>query len=264
MIRLIASDMDGTLLDEHSQVPEGTFELITALQEKGIRFCAGSGRRYDTLREFFGPIADRIDYVASAGTQVYAKGILLDYEVFSSRSVQRLYDLCAQLDCLHLALYDRTNTFLLDDLDHYVREIDKDLPRAVRVQRLPAPDVGIVKAAICYERADDIMDMAYVLERELGDAFMFMPSGRTWIDVVPRGINKATGLQAVLAHYSIDPRDVLAFGDSMNDYAMLRYVGHPYVMGNARNALKHVAEKVLGTNREQAVQAELRVLLEAR
>ena len=50
----------------------------------------------------------------------------------------------------------------------------------------------------------------------------------------------------------------------MNDYAMLRYVGHPYVMGNARNALKHVAEKVLGTNREQAVQAELRVLLEAR
>lgn len=264
MIRLIASDMDGTLLDEHSQVPEGTFELITALQEKGIRFCAGSGRRYDTLREFFGPIADQIDYVASAGTQVYAEGILLDYEVFSSRSVQRLYDLCAQLDCLHLALYDRTNTFLLDDLDHYVREIDKDLPRAVRVQRLPAPDVGIVKAAICYERADDIMDMAYVLERELGDAFMFMPSGRTWIDVVPRGINKATGLQAVLAHYSIDPRDVLAFGDSMNDYAMLRYVGHPYVMGNARNALKHVAEKVLGTNREQAVQAELRVLLEAR
>lgn len=264
MIRLIASDMDGTLLDEHSQVPEGTFELITALQEKGIRFCAGSGRRYDTLRKFFGPIADRIDYVASAGTQVYAEGILLDYEVFSSRSVQRLYDLCAQLDCLHLALYDRTNTFLLDDLDHYVREIDKDLPRAVRVQRLPAPDVGIVKAAICYERADDIMDMAYVLERELGDAFMFMPSGRTWIDVVPRGINKATGLQAVLAHYSIDPRDALAFGDSMNDYAMLRYVGHPYVMGNARNALKRVAEKVLGTNYEQAVQAELRVLLEAR
>lgn len=218
MIRLIASDMDGTLLDEHSQVPEGTFELIAALQEKGIRFCASSGRRYDTLREFFGPIADRIDYVASAGTQVYAEGILLDYEVFSSRSVQRL----------------------------------------------PAPDVGIVKAAICYERADDIMDMVYVLERELGDAFMFMPSGRTWIDVVPRGINKATGLQAVLAHYNIDPGDVLAFGDSMNDYAMLRYVGHPYVMGNARNALKHVAEKALGTNREQAVQAELRVLLEAR
>lgn len=218
MIRLITSDMDGTLLDEHSQVPEGTFKLIAALQEKGIRFCAGSERRYDTLREFFGPIADQIDYVASAGTQVYAVGILLDYEVFSSRSVQRL----------------------------------------------PAPDVGIVKAAICYERADDIMDMVYVLERELGDAFMFMPSGRTWIDVVPRGINKATGLQAVLAHYNIDPGDVLAFGDSMNDYAMLRYVGHPYVMGNARNALKHVAEKALGTNREQAVQAELRVLLEAR
>lgn len=147
-------------------------------------------------------------------------GTLLDYEVFSSRSVQRLYALCAQLDCLHLALYGRTNTFLLDDLDHYVREIDKDLPRAVRVNRPPSPDVGIVKAAICYERADDIMDMVYVLERELGDVFVFMPSGKTWIDVVPRGINKATGLQVVLKRHGIDPRDVLAFGDSMDSVAV--------------------------------------------
>lgn len=56
MIRLIASDMDGTLLDEKSSVPEGTFELITALQEKGVRFCAGSGRRYDTLANSSAPL----------------------------------------------------------------------------------------------------------------------------------------------------------------------------------------------------------------
>ena len=48
----------------------------------------------------------------------------------------------------------------------------------------------------------------------------------------------------------------------MNDYAMLRYVGHPYVMGNARYAVKQIAEKVVGTNVEHAVQTEMRRILE--
>ena len=64
MIRLIASDMDGTLLDEFGNVPPETFELIHALHEKGIHFVASSGRRYDTLRWMFEPVAHEIDCVA--------------------------------------------------------------------------------------------------------------------------------------------------------------------------------------------------------
>ena len=122
--------------------------------------------------------------------------------------------------------------------------------------------MSIIKAAICYDRPHEIMDMVYVLERELGDVFSFMPSGNTWIDVTPRGISKATGLEALLGYYGIDRADVVAFGDSMNDYAMLRYVGHPYVMGNARYAVKQIAEKVVGTNVEHGVQNEMRAILE--
>ena len=59
MIKLIASDMDGTLLDEHSQVPPETYDLILGLREHGVRFAVSSGRRYDTLCEFFAPVIDR-------------------------------------------------------------------------------------------------------------------------------------------------------------------------------------------------------------
>ena len=245
MVRLIAADMDGTLLDENAQVPEETFELIEALRERGVIFCASSGRRYKTLRWLFEPVADRIDYVASLGTQVYADGVLLDREVFSTRAVLRLFRTCQEFDCFHLVLYDRSHTYLLNDQSNYVRELDKDLPNAERIFDPPSPDVSIIKAAICYDRTHEIMDMVYVLERELGDVFSFMPSGNTWID-----------------YYGIDRSDVVAFGDSMNDYAMLRYVGHPYVMGNARYAVKQIAEKVVGTNAEHAVQAEMRRILE--
>ncbi|MCI7438762.1 MAG: HAD-IIB family hydrolase, partial [Coriobacteriaceae bacterium] len=178
------------------------------------------------------------------------------------RAVLRLFRTCQEFDCFHLVLYDRTHTFLLDDQSTYVRELDKDLPNAERVYDPPSPDVSIIKAAICYDRPHEIMDMVYVLERELGDVFSFMPSGKTWIDVTPKGINKATGLEALLGYYGIDRADVVAFGDSMNDYAMLRYVGHPYVMGNARYAVKQIAERVVGTNVEHGVQREMRRILE--
>ena len=60
MFKLIASDMDGTLLDENSQVPPETYELILALREHGVHFAASSGRRYDRLCEFFAPVRDKM------------------------------------------------------------------------------------------------------------------------------------------------------------------------------------------------------------
>ena len=107
------------------------------------------------------------------------------------------------------------------------------------------------------------MDMAYVLERELSEWFTFLPSGSSWIDVTPRHVSKATGLEQVMRYWGIEPDEVMAFGDSMNDYAMLRYVGHPCVMENARYAVKQVAQRVIGTNAEHAVQATMRELLES-
>lgn len=262
MIKLIAADMDGTLLDEDARLPEETFDLIHQLREKGVRFVASSGRRYDTLRWFFEPVADEMDYVASLGTQVYADGRLLDREVFSTAAVLRLFETCQMFDCLHLALYDTTHTYLLNDQSAYVRELDKDLPDAQCVFDPPSPDVSIIKAAICCDQRDQIMDMAYVLERELSEWFTFLPSGSRWIDVTPRHVSKATGLSQVMRYWGIEPSEVMAFGDSMNDYAMLRFVGQGCVMGNARYAVKQVASRVIGTNAEHAVQAEMRRLLE--
>lgn len=84
MIKLIASDMDGTLLDENSQVPPETYELIEALRERGVHFAASSGRRYDRLCEFFAPVVDKMDFVAANGAQVYADGVEVDREVYSA------------------------------------------------------------------------------------------------------------------------------------------------------------------------------------
>lgn len=261
MIRLIASDMDGTLLDENSQVPEETYELILALREKGVRFAASSGRRYDKLCEFFAPVVDQMDFVASNGAQVYAEGKLIDREVYSHLAVKRLVYTVGLFSDMHLALFDRTKSFLLEDEKVFIRELDKDLPNIERIWDLPDPNTNIIKASIFCD--SNVMDCAYVLSRELGDEFVFAPSGEHWVDAMQIGISKATGIKQVMANYAVKPEEVMAFGDSMNDYEIIRMVGCGCAMGNARPALKAVADRIIGCNYEQGVQAEMRRLLES-
>ena len=120
----------------------------------------------------------------------------------------------------------------------------------------PDPSVNIIKASIfCDDGA--VMDSAYVLQRELGQLFTFAPSGNAWIDAMQPGVSKASGIAQLMEHYGVERDEVMAFGDSMNDYEIIRFVGTGCAMENARPALKAVADRVVGCNRDHAVQQEL-------
>ena len=69
-IRLIAADMDGTLLDSRKQLPEGLFPLVRTLHERGVRFAPASGRQFYTLYEQFGEIADELMYISENGAMI--------------------------------------------------------------------------------------------------------------------------------------------------------------------------------------------------
>lgn len=261
-IKLIASDMDGTLLDENGQVPPETFDLILALRERGVRFVASSGRRYDRLCDFFSPVKDRMDFVASNGAQVFADGVQIDREVYSHLAIRRLAKTVTMFPNMHLALFDRTKSYLLDDEDKFVREVDKDLPNVERIYELPSPQVSIIKASIFCDDGN-VMDSAYVLQRELGGLFTFAPSGSSYIDAMQPGISKASGIAQVMEYHGIDASEVMAFGDAMNDYEIIRFVGTGCAMANGRPALRAVADRVIGSNVEHAVQSEMRRVLES-
>lgn len=261
-VKLIASDMDGTLLDENGQVPPETFDLILALRERGVCFVASSGRRYDRLCDFFSPVKDRMDFVASNGAQVFADGVQIDREVYSHLAIRRLAKTVTMFPNMHLALFDRTKSYLLDDEDKFVREVDKDLPNVERIYELPSPQVSIIKASIFCDDGN-VMDNAYVLQRELGGLFTFAPSGSSYIDAMQPGISKASGIAQVMEYHGIDASEVMAFGDAMNDYEIIRFVGTGCAMANGRPALRAVADRVIGSNVEHAVQSEMRRVLES-
>lgn len=93
-IKFIASDMDGTLLDQYGRLDPEFFDLFLQLEEQGILFSAASGRQYYSLRDTFAPIKDRVLYVAENGTLVMYQ----DKELYSCTILKRKWRrLCKRL-----------------------------------------------------------------------------------------------------------------------------------------------------------------------
>ena len=84
MIKLIATDMDGTLLNSKNEIQDGFYEVFNKLEEKGIIFAAASGRQYYNLLKRFEGIEDKMMFIAENGTFVVYKGKELVVNAFKS------------------------------------------------------------------------------------------------------------------------------------------------------------------------------------
>lgn len=261
MIKLLAVDMDGTLLDENSQIPPETYGLIRELREVGVRFAVSSGRRHDTLEMFWGEVAKDIDYIASNGTEVVCDGKTLCDLSFERDDLVRLKELCDRLDCLHMLCHSKEH--------RYIMELNWEIPGTppgevgYEMRATEIPEEPIFKTVIVNDRTEEISDLLYSLSQELGDRLNFLPYSSHAIDVMPRGISKATGLEVMRKHLGIRREEIAAYGDSMNDYEMLRYVGHPTVMGNALYGVEAIAERVIEPNTEHGVQKDMARIIES-
>ena len=258
MIRLVASDMDGTLFDRPMHVPEETFDAIRQLADVGIRFCASSGRRSNELEELFAPVYDEMDFVASNGAEVVIGGRRADWEIFPHDGLMQLADVVNQFDILHLLAHTDDLTYVMDDSESKYRRYPKrpdDRRRFVHAR--PDAETHVYSGVIICEDPARVPDLVYALGVEMGDVFTFAWTGSRGIDYMPTYVSKANGIRKVMRHYGLAPDEVMAYGDSMNDYDILRFVGHPVVMGNGLYGVRQIAERVIGTNVEHAVQADM-------
>ena len=90
MIRLIATDLDGTLLERDGSLPEDTFEVVRMLNEQGIRFAASSGRQYGNLVRLFAPVADRMAFVCENGAFCMVEGLAYNINYKNSTKFTKL------------------------------------------------------------------------------------------------------------------------------------------------------------------------------
>ena len=261
MIKLIASDMDGTLLDENGQVPEETYGLIEELHELGVRFCVSSGRSYPLLRENFAPVADIIDYVCSNGSEVHAGGELIGLEQMSNDGIRRLARIVNLFDAHHLAVVGEGGMFICDDSQEKFERLAATNPSEAPMLRAfelgcPPPGRVVNTGWLMTDLPEEMADLAYILNLEMGDEFPFNYTS-VGMDFSPKGVSKATGIRKVMEYHGLRRDEVVAYGDSMNDYEILRLVGHPVVVDNAFYAPTAVSERGVESNVRHGVQRDM-------
>ena len=227
MIKLLASDIDGTLLfDRLDSVAPVIFDEIARLKQKGIRFCPTSGRRLESMRRLFAPIADELYYICENGGSIFAPdGTLLDAVPIDHETAMWLAHAILALDGCEVMVSGVRGCYLFPKGGEVVRAVEAVGNHIVYV---PTPEdipEEIVKISIFCQNS------AEVAPKLTGWPLPPQIAGAWWVDFTRA--DKATGLRRLGELLNISREEILAIGDNYNDVGMLQYAGTPYLMASA-------------------------------
>ena len=248
MIKLIASDLDGTLLQgEVQQLTPRAISLIHQLTQKGIHFVAASGRQYDNERRMFAEIQDEISYIGENGSICVHKGKVISQSVIEDNLASRILREIKRQDHFQV-LVSREDTCLIEGKDPaFVDLIVNVMQNSTRIvediTKVPGP---FLKIAVC-----NLSDGPHIIDKYLkhlrdlfGSEIKAVTSGNIWIDFIAPGTNKGVALKNLMDVLGIRPEECIAFGDQYNDVEMLELAGTSYAMSNAAPGISYYADYV--------------------
>ena len=224
MIKLIASDLDGTLLrDGALEVAPDTIELIKELKEQGILFVAASGRQYPSICNLFSSIKDEIAYIAENGSLAIYNGKILSKTIIDRELSQRIIE---AFRCLHM-----TDFIVSGEQTLYTESTDPAFLNLLLNDLIKDINEPFLKIAV-YVHTN--MEEAQKRLRDLFESeIKIVTAGNRWIDFIAPGTNKGIALSAMMEHLHISADECMAFGDQYNDVEMLQAAGTSYAMTTA-------------------------------
>ncbi|NOV95592.1 Cof-type HAD-IIB family hydrolase [Isoptericola halotolerans] len=267
-IRLVVTDMDGTLLDPAGEVPDGLWPLLARMHDAGIAFVPASGRQHATIAASFPsdttPGHDELVIIAENGTLVTRGGVEISSETLPDDAVA---------SAVHAVrgLGSRRNggAVLAGKRGAYVERGDQDFVDHIRtyyrrlevVGDLLAVDDEVLKVAV-YDDLDSATGTLPALVH-LRPAHQVVVSSPHWIDVMPLGVDKGRGLRRLQAELSITPAQTMVFGDYLNDVEMLDAADWSYAMAGAHPDVLARARYTAPSNAEHGVVQVLAAMLDA-
>ncbi len=261
MIKLITSDLDGTLLDDEGKLPEGIFPAIEKLAERGILFCPASGRQLVALQKMFEPVSDKILFMAENGAIVSYKGELLRCDNLPAQDVLRALDAVRSVPDAHPLLCTPGCAYYESEAQPFLSYVQASyISNAKGCLNDIARKEKVCKIAV-YDGNGPENNGMKILPAHLSD-LRIIQSGGNWLDISQKHADKGEALRFILRRLGIDKDECAAFGDHMNDYEMLLECGHPYVTANAYPPLKKIIGKTVPSNAEQGVLKSLLLIAE--
>lgn len=260
MIKLIVSDMDGTLLRHDKEIDNGIYDLIPRLKEKGIHFAVSSGRQYASLASYFEEYMEDVIIVSANGTFSAENGVELFSHLMDKKVVDKLIDDIRKIDGIVPIIsgkaYDYTDNKQVYDI-------------------ISKPPMNFkVKLVDDLHNVDDTLKVTTVIHgdnppsyyrdeilRVISDDCYVVTSGESCLDIGTKGINKGTGLAHLQEKFNVSPEETMVFGDEQNDVEMFGQAYYSYAMEGASEDIKKQARFVAPSNSVNGVSTTIKEVL---
>ena len=251
MIKFIATDMDGTLLNSNNEIHADFYPMFQSLKEKDIIFAAASGRQYYNLLERFKDIKDDMMFIAENGTFVVYKGKELIVNSLEKNIAKELIEIGRTIPNSYVILCGKNSAYIESHNERLIKQTSKYYERYKIVENLTSIDDDILKVTICDFNGSENNSNNYF--DEYRDKVQITVSGEIWLDIVAKGINKGVAINEIQNLLNIDYKETMVFGDYLNDLEMMSSAYHSYAMANAHDTLKKAARFIAKSNDENGV-----------
>lgn len=252
MIKLIVSDMDGTLLNDKHQLHPDFWKIEEALTKRGIMFSIASGRQYYNLEAQFERIKERMMFFAENGTYVAQGGKELYVNPLDRDDAIGFIEMGRKLDNTKLVLCGKESAYLETKDEEFQKEISKFYKRLAVVDDLTKIDDVILKVTLC--NFNGVEDHTFPHFVNYTDRFKVAIAAKVFIDITSKDANKGNAIRDIQKELNISPEETLVFGDYLNDLEMMKNAKYSYAMKNAHPEIKEVSNFVTAySNNENGV-----------
>lgn len=262
MIRLVVSDVDGTLAaDGASSLHPELYEVIHRLKQQGIAFVGASGRPVRSLENIFAPVKEDVYFIAGNGYYMNYEGkkkFLTDFDKKLALEIaEDMHAFGMQV------MFDAADCVYTDSEDmEFIRWIEQGYRnKVVHVKHLEDVDDIILKVAGCIMSGVP-GEMEQFLREKYGDRSAVTYAGIQWVDVMDPKLSKGAALRVLQEELGILPEETMAFGDQMNDLKMLEQAYYSFAVANARDEVKKAARFMADSNLNQGPMKIMKLLLD--
>ncbi|RNL91065.1 HAD family phosphatase [Sinomicrobium pectinilyticum] len=262
-IKLIATDMDGTLLNSQNNVSEKFFKIFKELKQHHIHFVAASGRQYHSITDKLHSIADDITIIAENGAIAKQRGKELLVTPLSLSVVRDAITLIRPLEDAYIVICGKDRAYIETENIAF-----HDMFREYYHEFTKVPDLNNIEG-------DEFLKIAvysfggsekniYPHVRHLEETLQVKVSGEYWLDISSQDANKGHALRLIQEKLNVTREETLVFGDYNNDLEMMEQAYFSYAMENAHQNVLNAARYRTLSNDNNGVEHILEKLLEAK
>jgi hypothetical protein len=241
MIKLIITDLDGTLLNDEKTLSPIFWETEQAIHAKGILFSIASGRQFHNLLEKFDRIKERTLFIAENGTYASYQGKEIFVNALGKAETARLIEIGKRLKGSHMIVCGKNSAYTESADSRFLSEARKYYSRLKIVNDLFEVEDDVLKVTICdFSGAEKHRIHFQACETE----YQIALATKIWLDFTHLSANKGTAIAKVQQDLGISFDETMVFGDYLNDLEMMKSAKHSYAMKNAHPQIIEAANFV--------------------